>query len=156
MNLSSLLVFRSIALLYCLVAKLCPTLGPHELQHGRVPCPLLSPRVCSNSCPLSQWCHPTISSSVTPFSWSQSFPASGSFPMSWSFTSGGQSIGASASVFSMNIHGWFPLGSIGLISLLSKGLSKVFFSTTLNTSVFRYSAFFMVQFSYLRFCSGVI
>ena len=86
-----------------------------------------------NSCPLSQWCHPTISSSVLPFSSClQSFPASGSFPMSWFFTSGSQNIGvsASASVFSMNIQGWFPSGLTGLISWLSMGLSKVFSSTS--------------------------
>ena len=102
---------------------------------ARLPCPSLSPRVCSNSCPLSRWCHPTISSSAVPFSSShQSFPASGSFPVSWFFTSGGQSIGASASTSAlpMNIQGWFPLGLTGLISLLSKRLSRVFFSTTVQ------------------------
>ena len=84
----------------------------HGLQHTRLPCPSPSPRACSNSCPLSQWCHPTISSSVVPFSRLQSFPASGSFQMSRLFPSGGQSIGASASasVPPMNIQGWFPLG----------------------------------------------
>ena len=89
--------------------------------------------VCSNSCPLNQWCHPAISSSVAPISSClQSFPASGSFPMSQLFTSGGQSIvaPASASVLPMNIQSWFPLGLIGLISLLSKWLSRVFSSTT--------------------------
>jgi len=86
--------------------------------------------VFSNSCPLSRWCHPTILSSViTFFSCLQSFPASGSFPMSWLFASGGQSIGASASVLSMNIQDWFPLGLTGLISLLSEGPSRVFSST---------------------------
>ena len=108
----------------------------HELQHARLPCPSLCPRVCSNSCPLSQWCHPSISSSVDPFSCPQSFPASGSFPMSQFFSSGGQSIGASVStsVLPMHIQGWFPLGLTGLITLLSKGISKVFSSTTvLNT-----------------------
>ena len=110
----------------------------YELQHTRLPCPSLSPRVHSNSCPLSQWCHPTISSSVAPFSFSQSFPASGSFPMSQLFTSGGQSTGASASawVFAMNIHGWFPLGLTGLISLKSKGLSRVFSTTTFQKHQF--------------------
>ena len=84
-----------------------------------------SPGACSNSCPLSRWCHPTISSSVIPFSCClQSFPASGSFPMSRLFASGGQCIGASASVLLMDIQGWFPLGLTGLISLQSKGLSK--------------------------------
>ena len=104
------------------------SLQPQGLQHTRLPCPSLSPRVCSNSCPLSQWCHPAFSSSVTAFSFcSQSFPASGSFPVSRLFTSGDQSIGASASVLPMNIPDWFPLGLTGLI-LLSKGLSRVFFT----------------------------
>ena len=109
----------------------CPRL--HGLQHARPPCPSLSPRVCSNSCPLSQWCHPTISSSVVPFSsCHQSFPASGSFPMSWLFISGGHSIEASAStsVLPVNIQGWFPLGLTSWISLQSKGLSRVFSNTT--------------------------
>ena len=113
-------------------------LWPHGLQHTRLPCPLLSPGVCSNSCPLSQWCHPTISSSVTPFSsCPQSFPASESFPISWLFASGGQSIGASAStsVLPMNIQGWFPLELTGLI-LRSKGLSIVFSSTTVQKHQF--------------------
>ena len=95
---------------------------------------LQSPRACSDLCPLSRWCHPTISSSATLFSSClQSFLASGCFPMSWLFTSGGQSIGASASasVLSMNIQGWFPLGLSGLISLQSKGLSRIFSSTTI-------------------------
>ena len=95
------------------------SLQPHGLQHARLACPLLSPEVCSNSCPLSQWCHPTISSSVVPFSSClQSFPASGSFPVSQFFPSGGQSVGvsASASVLPMNIQDWFPLGLTGLIS----------------------------------------
>ena len=107
------------------------SLWPHGLQHTRLLCPPLSPRVCSNSCLLSWWCHPTISSSVTPFSWPQSFPASGSFPMSRLFTSSGQSIGASASasVLPINIQGWFPLGLTGWIFLLSRGLSRVFSST---------------------------
>ena len=111
----------------------------HELQHIRLPCPSLSPGVSMNSGPLSQWCPPTISSSVVPFfSCPQSFPASGSFPTCWLFTSDGQSIGASAlaSVLPMNIQGWFPLGLIGLISLLSKGLSKAFSSTTIQKHQF--------------------
>ena len=110
------------------------SLWPHGLQHARPPCPSPSPRACSNSCLSSQWCHPTISSSVVPFSSClQSFPASGSFPMSRLFISGGQSIGASASapVLPVNIQGWFPLGWTGLISLLSRGLSRVFYSTTI-------------------------
>ena len=95
------------------------SLQPHGV-HTRLPCP---PGVCLNSCPLSGWSHPTISSSVASFSsYPQSFPALGSFPMSWLFASSGQSIGASASVFPMNIQGWFPLGLTSLISLQSKGL----------------------------------
>ena len=110
------------------------SLLPHGQQYARLLCPPLSLRICSDSCPLSRWCHPTISSSVTLFSsCPQSFPASGSFPMSQLFTSGGQSIGASAPSFlSMNIQGGFPLGFIGLISLLSKGLSRVFSRTTIQ------------------------
>ena len=98
----------------------------HRLQYARLSFSSLSPRVCSNSCPLSQWWHPTISSSVIPVSsCPQCFPASWSFPVSWLFALTGQSIGASASV-SMNIQGWFPLGLTGLISLQSNGLSRVF------------------------------
>ena len=111
------------------------------LQHIRHPCPSLSPRVCSNSCPLSQWCHPTISSSVAPFSFSscpQSFSPSGSFPISWLFASGGQSIetSPSASVLPMNIQDWFPLGFTGWISLLPKGLSRAFSGTTVRMHQF--------------------
>ena len=109
------------------------SLQPHELQHASLLCPSPSLGVCSNSCPLSQWCHPTISSSVAPFSTSpQSLAASGSFPVNQLFASGGQTIGASASasVLPMNIQDWFPLGLTGLISWLSKGLSRVFSSTT--------------------------
>ena len=106
----------------------------HSLQHIRLPCPLPSPRVCSNSCPLSRWCSlKFISSSVILFSFClQSFPASGCFPVSQLFTSCGQIIGASASasVLPVNIQGWFPLGLTGWISLQSKGLSIVFPSTT--------------------------
>ena len=106
---------------------------PHELQHTRPPCPSPTPGVYSDLYPLSRWCHPTISSSVIPFSSClQSFPASGSFPMSQFFTSGGQTIGVSASalVFPMNIQDLFPLGWTGWISLQSKGLSRVFSNTT--------------------------
>ena len=110
---------------------LSDSLWPHGLLHARLPCPSSTTRACSDSCPLSQWCHPTISSSVVPFSCLQSFPASSvSFPMSWLFASSGQSIGVSALVFPINIQGWFSLGLTGLISLLSKGLSRVFSSTT--------------------------
>ena len=106
-------------------------LQPHGLQHARLPCPSPSTRACSNSCPSSRWCHPVISSSVVPFSSClQSFPASGSFLMSWLFALGGQTIGASSSVLPKNSQGWFPLGLTGLISLQSKGLSRVFSNTT--------------------------
>ena len=115
------------------------SLRPHGLQHARPPCKTPAPGVYSDSCPSSRWCHPTISSSVVPFSsCRQSFPASGSFPMSQFFTSGGQSIGvsASASVLPMNIHNWFPLGWTGWISLQSKGLSRVFSNTTVQKHQF--------------------
>ena len=111
------------------------SLWPHGLQHSRLPCLSPSPRACSNSCPSSQWCHPTISSSVIPFSSSlKSSPASGSFQMSQLFTSGGQSIGdsASESVLPINIQDWFPLGLTGWISLQSKGLSRVSSNTTVQ------------------------
>ena len=112
---------------------------PHGLQHARPPCPSPTPGAYSNSCPSSWWCHPTISSSAIPFSSClQSFPASGSFPMSQLFTSGGQSIGASASalVLPMNIQDWFPLAWTGWISLQSKGLSRVFSNTTVQKHPF--------------------
>ena len=115
------------------------SLWPHGLQHPRIPCLTPTPRAYSNSCPLSWWCHPTISSSVVPFSLLlQSFPASGYFQMSQLFTSGGQSIGvsASASVLPKNIQDWFPLGWTGLISLQSKGLSRVFSITTVQKHQF--------------------
>ena len=110
------------------------SLWPHGLQHTRLPCPSPTPRACSNSCPLSQWRHPTISSSVVLFSSClQSFPALGSFPRSRLFPSGGHSIGVSASpsVLPMNSQGSSPLGWTGLISLLSKGLLRVFSNTTI-------------------------
>ena len=127
----------------CLV--MCNSLRPHGLQHARPPCPWPTPRVYSKSCPLSQWCHPTISSSVTPFSSClQSFPALGSFLMSQLFTSCSQSIGVSASawVLPMNIQDLSPLGWTGWISLLSKGLSRVFSNTTVQKH-----QFFSVQLS---------
>ena len=106
------------------------SLQAHKLQHARLPCPSLFSGVCSNSCPLSWWCHPTISSSVTPFfSCSQSFPTSGSFPVNWLFVSGGQSIVASASVFQW-IFRLISFRIDKLISSLPKGLSRVFSSTT--------------------------
>ena len=115
------------------------SLWPHGLQHARPPCPTSTPRVYSNSCPLSQWCHPTISSCVIPFSSHlQSFPASGSFQMSQLFASGGQIIGVSAStsVLPMNIQDWFPLEWTGWISLLSRRLSRVFSNTTVQKHQF--------------------
>ena len=116
-----------------LVIQSCLTLWPHRLQHTRLPCPSPTPRACSNSCPSSRWCYPTISSSVIPFSSClQSFPASESFQMSWFFASGGPNIGASASVLPMNIQDWFPLGWTSLISLQSKGLSRVFSNITVQ------------------------
>ena len=123
----------------CSVAQSCLTLRPHGLQHARPPCPSPTPGVCSNSCPLSQWCLPATASSIIPFSsYLQSFPASGSFPVSRLFPSGGQSIGASpsASVLPMNIQGWFPLGWTCLISLQPKGLSSVFSSTKIQKHQF--------------------
>ena len=116
---------------FCSDTESCLTQQPHGLQHTRLSCPLLFPRICSDSCPLSWWFHPTISSSVTPFSSClQSFPASGPFPVNWLFALVCQNIGALASVLPMNIRGWFPLELTGLVSLLSKGLSWVFSSTT--------------------------
>ena len=115
------------------------SLRPHGQQYVRPPYPSPTPRVYSNPCPLNPWCHPAISSSVVPFSSClQSFPASGSFQMSQFFTSGGQSIGvsASASVLPMNIQDWFPLGWTGWISLQSKGLSRVFSNTTVQKHQF--------------------
>ena len=115
------------------------SLWPHESQHARPPCPSPTPRVYSNSCPSSQWCHPAISSSVVPFSsCPQSLPASGSFPVSQLFASGGQSIGASASasVLPMNTQDWSPLGWTGWISLQAKGLSRVFSKTTVQKHQF--------------------
>ena len=133
----------NVACLFSLVQSSClvvsDSLRLRGLQHTRLPCPSLSPRACSNSCPLNRRCHPTILSSVVPFSSClQSFPASGSFPMSQFFTSGGQSIGvsASASVLPMNIQDWSPLGWTGLISLQSKGLSRVFSNTTVQKHQF--------------------
>ena len=115
------------------------SLWPHGLQHARPPCPSPTPRVYSNSCPSRQWCHPTISSSAVPFSSClQSFPASGSSPMSQFFASGGQSIGVSASapVLPMNIQDWSPLGWTGWLSLQSKGPSRVFSNTTVQKHQF--------------------
>ena len=115
------------------------SLWPNGLQHARLPCPSPTPGACSNSCQSSWWCHPTISSSVIPFSSSlQSLPAWGSFQTSQFFASGGQSVGVSASVsvLPMNIQDWFPLGCTGWISLQSQGLSKVFSNTTVQKHQF--------------------
>ena len=115
------------------------SLWPHELQHTRPPCPSPTPGVYANPCPLSQWCHPTISSSVIPFSsCPQSFPPSGSLQMSQLFALGSQRIGVSAStsVLQLNTQDWFPLGWTGWISLQSKGLSRVFSSTTVQKHQF--------------------
>ena len=128
---------KTLLLFSCTVMS--DSLQPHGLQQARLPCPSPSLRACSNSCPLSWWCHSTISFSVVPFFFHfQSFPASGSFSTSQLFASGGQSTGssASASVFPMRIQGWFPFRLIGLISSLSKGLSRVFSSTTVQKHQF--------------------
>ena len=127
------------------------------LQHARPSCPSPSPGVCTSSHPPNWWCHSTILSSVTLFSFCpQSFPASGSFPMSWLFASGGQSIrgSASAPVLPMSIQGWFPLGLTGLISLQSKGLSRVFSSTTVWKHQLLGTVFFMVQLSHPYVTTG--
>ena len=122
------------------------SLWPHGLQHARLPSPSPTPRAYSNSCPLNQWLHPIISSSVIPFSSClQSFSTSGSFEMSQLFASGGQSIGvsASASVLPMNIQDWFPLGFTGWISLQSKGFSRVFSNTTVGKHQFSSAQLFL-------------
>ena len=122
-------------LMFLSCSVMSDSLQSHGPQHTRLPCPSLSPRVCSNSWPLSWWCHPTILSSVVPFSSClQSFPASGSFPMSQLFASGGPRIGAlaSASVLPMNIQSWFSLRFTSSTSLLSKELSRIFSSTTVQ------------------------
>ena len=134
------------------------SLRPHELQHGRPPCPSPTPRVHSDSCPSSQWCHPAISFSVIPFSsCPQSFPASGSFPVSQLFASGSQSIrvSASASVLPMNIQDWSPLGWTGWISLQSKGLSKVFSNTTVQKHPGKLALDFHIPFPSFSFLIGL-
>ena len=132
-------------------------LRPHGLQHAKLFCPSPTHRAYSNSCLSSQWCHPTISSSVVPFSSHlQPFPASGSFPRSQFFASGGQSIrvSASASVLPMNPHDWFPLGLTGSISLQSKGLSSLLQHHSSKASLLWDSAFFIVQLSYPYMTTG--
>ena len=136
---------------------LSDSLQLHGLQHARPPCPSPAPRVYTNSCPLSWWCHPTISPSSNPFSSHlQSFPASGSFTMSRFFASGGQSIGVSASgsVLPMNIQEWFPLGLTGLISLQSKGLSSLLQYHSSKASVLWCAVFFIVQLSHSYMTTG--
>ena len=135
--------FLDLNILYWLLVQVTcsvvfDSLWPHGLQHARHPCPSPTPEAYSNSCSLSQWCHPPISSSVVAFSCLQSFPASGSFQMSGFFTSSGQSIGVSgsASVLPMNIQDWFPLRLTGWISLQSRGLSRVFSNTTIQKHQF--------------------
>ena len=134
------------------------SLWPHELQHVRPPCPSPTPGVHPNPCSLSRWCHPTISSSVVPFSSClQSFPASGSFQMSHLFASGGQSTGvsASASVLPMNTQDWSPLGWTGWISLQFKELLRVFSNTTVQkASILQWSVFFKVQLSHPHMTTG--
>ena len=130
------MIFISVQFTHSVVSD---SLRPHELQHTRPPCPPPTPRVHSNSCPSSQWCHPAISSSVVPFSsCPQSLPASESFPMSQLFTWVGQSIGISAlaSVLPKNTQDWSPLGGTGWISLQFKGLSRVFSNTTVQNHQF--------------------
>ena len=133
------------------------SLWTHVLQHARPPCLSPTPRVYPNSCPLNQWCHPTISSSVIPFSSRpQSFPASGSFQMSQLFELGGQRIGVSAatSALPMNTQDWSPLGWTGWISLMSKGLSRVFSNTAVQSINSLASAFLIVQLSYPYMTTG--
>ena len=127
------------------------SLRPYGLQHARLPCPPPTPGTCSNSCALTWWCHPTISSSVVPFfSCSQSFPASGSFSRSQFFSSGAQSTGISAlaSVLPMNIQDWFPLGWTGWVSLQSKGLKNLLQHHSSKASIFWHPDFFIVQLSH--------
>ena len=134
------------------------SLQPHGLQHARLPCPSPTPGAYPNSCPSRRWCHPSISSSVTPFSSHlQSFPASGSFPRNQFFASDGQNIGvsASASVLPMNIQDWFPLGWTGWLSLQSQGLSSLLQHHSSKASILQHSAFFIFQPSHLYMTAGI-
>jgi len=151
--------FKKYPIMHYLLLSLCShsvlsdSLQPHGLQHARLSYPSSSLGACSNSCVLSWWCHPTISSSVVPLSSClQSFPASGSFPVSQVFASGGQSIGISASewVLPMNIQSWFPLGFTGLISLQSKELSRVFSNTTVQKHQFFHAQLSLWSNSHIR------
>ena len=137
------------------VTQLCPTLWPHELQHAKLPSPSLFPAVCSNSCPLSQWCHPTISSSAYPFSpCPQSFPVSRSFPRRWLFTLGGQSIALQLQHKSFQ-QGWFPLGRLVWSPWAVQRTLKSFPQHhSSKASILQHSAFFMVQLSYLYMTTG--
>ena len=162
--------WSTVALLYCVIfcciairsvqfsrSVVSDSLWPHELQHTRPPCPSRTPGVYPNSCPSSQWCHPTISSSLIPFpSCLQSFPASGSFLLSHIFASGGQSIGVSAStaVLPMNIQDWSPLEWTSWISLKSKGLSSLLQHHSSKASILQRSAFFIVQLSHPYVTAG--
>ena len=133
------------------------SLRPHGLQHTRLPCPSPTPRACWNSCPSNQWCHPTISSSVISFSSClQSFPASGSFPVSQFFTSGSQSIGvsASASVLPMNIQDWFPLALTGWILAVQETFKSLLQHHCSKASILWCSAFFIVQLSHPYMTTG--
>ena len=141
---------------FCLfsLSVVSDSLQSHGLQHTRLTCPSPYPRFCFNSCPLRHWCYPSTSSYITLFSHHQSFPASGSFPVSQLFASDGQSIGASASVLPMNIQDWFPFGFTSLISLPFKGLSRVFS----NTKTWKYQ-FFDTQpslWSYFHICTQLL
>ena len=147
-----LLVTMITIIVIVIVSVMSDSLWSHGLQHARLTCPSLSPGACANSRLLSQWCHPTISSSVIPFSSClQSFPASGPFLLSQLVTSGGQSIkaSASASVLPINIRDWFPLGLTGLISLQSKGLSRVFSNTTVLRHQFFSAQSFLLPSSHI-------
>ena len=149
------LIYERTVLFSCSVMS--DSLQPHGLQHASLRCPSPTTRASSNSCPSSQWYHPTISSSVVPFSFQlQSFPESGSVQMSQLFTSGGQSIrvSASASVLPMNIQNWFPLGWTCWMSLQSKGLSSLLQHHSSKASILRYSAFFIVQLSHPYMTTG--
>ena len=147
---------KNMLLLLFSCSVMSDSLWLHGLQHARLPCPSPSPRACSNSCPLSQWCHPSILSSVIPFSCLQSFPASRSFPVSQFIASDGQSIGvaASASILTMNIQDWFLSGLTGLISLQSKRFSSLLQHHSSKASVLQCSAFFIVQLSYPYMTTG--
>ena len=138
------------------VAQSCPTLQPLELQHTRLPCPSSTPGTCSNPCPSSQWFHPIISSSFTPFySFLQSFPASGSFPMSQFFASGVQSTGVSAlaSVLPMNIQDWFRIDWFDLLAVQGT-LKRLLQHHSSKETIFRPSTLFIVQFSHLYMTTG--